>query len=98
MARREVRVTAGFFEQLDEQLPAERGPNGEPSATDFIAFALPDIIERFANQFDKLTEAVPGVPATRTYIGPGILIRAVAVYGILIDDDVIELTGITVDK
>lgn len=34
--RREVRVTEQFFEDLDRQLGDERGPTGEPSATDFL--------------------------------------------------------------
>ena len=34
--RRVVRVSQAFFDQLDEQLPPERGPEGEPSATDFV--------------------------------------------------------------
>jgi hypothetical protein len=39
-SRRIVRATAGFFEDLDRQLPSERGPNGEPSAHDFQVFEL----------------------------------------------------------
>jgi hypothetical protein len=35
--RRTVRATIGFFEDLDRQLGAERGPNGEPSTNDFQA-------------------------------------------------------------
>ena len=38
--RRVVRVSTDFFDQLDSQLGAERGPAGEPSATDFIVFDL----------------------------------------------------------
>ncbi len=33
--RREVRATLDFFHDLDRQLPSERGPNGEPSTSDF---------------------------------------------------------------
>jgi len=33
--RRVVRATPRFFEDLDRQLRAERGPNGEPSTNDF---------------------------------------------------------------
>jgi hypothetical protein len=98
VARRQVRVTAGFFDQLDAQLPAERGPRGEPSVTDFIAVVLPTIIDRFAEQFDDLPELVAGVTATRMFIGPGVLVRAIAVYGILSDDDVIDLVGIAINN
>ena len=98
MARRQVRVTAGFFDQLDAQLPAERGPQGEPSVTDFIAVVLPTIIDRFAEQFDDLPELVVGVAATRMFVGPGVLVRAIAVYGLLSDDDVVDLVGIAINN
>ena len=48
-------------------------------------------------RFDELPEVVPGVPATRMFLGPGVLIHAVAVYGVLTDDDVIELIGIATE-
>ncbi len=48
MTRREVRVADSFFEELDDQLTAERGANGEPSATDFLVIDLPAIVEEFA--------------------------------------------------
>lgn len=35
-----VRATAAFFEDLDRQLPAQRGANGEPSVNDFQVFEL----------------------------------------------------------
>lgn len=62
--RREVRVANSFFEELDSQLGPERGPNGEPSATDFIVIDLPRIIDEFARRFDELPEAVAGVVFT----------------------------------
>lgn len=33
--RRNVRATLDFFRDLDRQLRSERGPNGEPSTSDF---------------------------------------------------------------
>jgi len=42
--RREVRVAESFFEDLDLQLGGERGPNGEPSATDFLVVDLPAVV------------------------------------------------------
>ena len=47
-SRREVRATQFFFEQLDEQLGDERGPNGEPSSYDFQSYDLFAIVERLA--------------------------------------------------
>jgi hypothetical protein len=43
--RRPVRATYGFFEDVDRQLGAERGPNGEPSTTDFQTIDLLRIAE-----------------------------------------------------
>ena len=60
--RREVRVADSFFARLDEQFGTERGPSGEPSATDFIVIDLPAIVELFATTFDDLPEAIPGLP------------------------------------
>jgi len=77
-SRRVVRVTDSFFDQLDTYFGSERGPNGEPSATDFIVLELPAIVERFATDFDGLPEIVERVPAGRTLITSGVLVRAVA--------------------
>jgi len=46
--RRKVRATLDFFHDLDRQLPTERGPNGEPSTSDFQTFELLEIVEKFA--------------------------------------------------
>ncbi len=92
--RREVRVAQAFFDQLDGQLGHERGPDGEPSATDFLVVDLPGIVDNIGAEFDTLPEAVGGVGAARLHIGA--LVRAVVVTAILIDD-VIELIGIEVN-
>jgi hypothetical protein len=95
--RRIVRVTDAFFEQLDAQLGADRGPQGEPSATDFLVLELPPIVERIASGFDDLPEVVVGLPAARVLIAAGILVRGVAVYGLLVTDDTIDLIGVELD-
>jgi hypothetical protein len=97
VTRRQVRVTSGFFDQLDELFGRERGPNGEPSATDFIAFELPAIIDGFAERFDSLPEAVLGLPAARMFITSGVLVPIVVVFGLLADDGVIDLIGVSID-
>ena len=51
-----------FFEDLDRRLPAERGPNGEPSTNDFQVFNLLRIMEDFAANWDGLPELIPGRP------------------------------------
>jgi hypothetical protein len=97
VTHRQVRVTPGFFEQLDAQLPGERSPRGEPSATDFIAIELPTIIEHFAEHFDDLPEVVPGIEAARMLITPGVLVDVVVVYGLLTSGGVIDLIGMAID-
>lgn len=96
-SRRVVRVTDGFLDQLDTYFGSERGLNGEPSATDFIVLELPAIVERFATDFDGLPEIVEGVPAGRMLITSGVLVRAVAVFGLATSDISIDLIGITVE-
>ena len=96
--RRVVRVSPDFFDQLDGQLGAERGPAGEPSATDFVVADLPTIVERFAVHFDALPEAVEGVPDARVVVGTGEVVRAFVVYGLLLTDGAIELIGVDIDN
>lgn len=92
--RREVRVSPTFFDQLDRQLGPDRGPAGEPSATDFLVVDLPSVVERFATFFDALPDAVVGVPQARVLISTGRVVTAFAVYGLLIAGGAIELIGI----
>jgi hypothetical protein len=95
--RRVVRVTDAFFDQLDTYFGSDRGPNGEPSATDFIVLELPAIVERFAIDFDGLPQIIDGVPAGRMLITSGVLVRAVAVFGLATSDSSVDLVGITVE-
>lgn len=95
--RRVARVSSTFFDQLDEQLRTERGPAGEPSATDFTVIELPAVIERFAFGFESLPEMVDGASAGRMLIAPGLLVRAFAVYGMLLTDGSVELAGVTIE-
>ena len=76
---RTLRVTDTIFEHhLDEQLGLERGPNGEPSATDFLVMELPAIVERFATDFDGLPEIVSGLSAAQLLIATGVLAHGIA--------------------
>lgn len=60
-------------------------------ATDFLVIELPAVVERFAIGFDSLPEAVEGVAEARMVIGTGGLVRAFAVYGLLMSRDSVEL-------
>ena len=74
--RREVRATLDFFHDRDRQLTSERGPDGEPSTSDFQAFELLDIVEKFAVDFDVLPVLIPGRADYRILISTGVVVRA----------------------
>ena len=95
--RRGVRVTESFFEALDSRLGPDRSPEGAPSATDFLVLDLPPVVERFATDFDGLPEVVIGFAGARVLVASGILVRGMVVYGILVDDQMIELVDIDLD-
>lgn len=95
--RRIVRATAEFFGDLDAQLPSERGPNGEPSTSDFQVVELFPIIEEFATGFDDLPHLIPGRPEYRVLITSGILIARIAVTGQLASDGAVELVSLDLD-
>jgi hypothetical protein len=60
VSRRIVRITPDLFRKLDAQLPAERGPRGEPTAAEFAANDLLDIVETFAEEWDDLLKPYAG--------------------------------------
>ncbi len=95
--RRQVRATSGFFEDLDRQLGPERGPNGEPSTTDFQTIELLRIIDRFAEQFDDLPELIPDRSDYRVLLTSGMLVRPLNVVGQLAPDGAVELVSIDID-
>jgi len=96
-SRREVRATQAFFEELDSQLGAERGPNGEPSSYDFQSHELLAIVDRFAENWDRLPELIRDRSDYRVLVGAGMVVRAYVVTGQLAPDGAVELTGIEID-
>jgi hypothetical protein len=96
-ARRTVRATASFFEDVDRQFRADRGPRGEPSANDFEVFELLRIVETFATRFDELPELIRGRHEYRVLISAGMLIPRFAVVGQLALDGAVELVQLDVD-
>jgi hypothetical protein len=92
-----VRATLTFFADLDRQLRAERGPNGEPSTNDFQAFELLEIVERFATGFWQLPELIPGRTDYGLLIATGQLVRAFSVVGQLALDGAVELSSLEID-
>ena len=96
--RRIVRATAQFFEDLDRQLGAERGPNGEPSTNDFQVFELLRIVDRFATDWDALPELIVGRSDYRLFIGSGTLVAGFSVIGQLAADGSVELIQLDIDR
>jgi hypothetical protein len=98
VTRRVVQVLASPFEQLDLQLPSERGPEGEPSGAEFAASDLLDIVDAFATLWDELPCGSSGRPDYRDLITDTRLVYAVRVRGQLSPvDGAIELTDIVID-
>lgn len=97
MPRRRVRVAESFFEQLDDQLAEERGDDGTPSRVDFVVYELPEVVERFATDWDALPALEPGLGGGRMVVQFGILVHAFVAYGLLMPDDSIELIALTID-
>lgn len=95
--RYEVRASADFFKDLDRQLGSERGANGEPSTSDFQAFELLDIVERFATGFDDLPSLIPGRSDYRVLMSSGVLVRIYSVVGQLRPDGAVELIALDLD-
>lgn len=96
-ARRVVRATASFFEDLDRQLPAERGREGQPSAHDFQVFELIRIVDHFATSFDELPELILGRADYRVLISAGMLVARFAAVGQLAPDGAVELVQLDLD-
>ena len=96
--RRTVRATQRFFEDLDRQLPAERGPNGEPSTNDFQVLDLLRIVERFAVGWDDLPRLFSDRPQYRILIAAGNVVARFAVIGQLAPDGAVELVQLDIDS
>ncbi len=95
--RLRVRATAGFFRDLDRQLSSERGPNGEPSTSDFQSYELLRVVETFAIEFHNLPELIPGRADYRLLIASGTIVHAFSVLAQLAPDGAVELVQLIID-
>jgi hypothetical protein len=95
--RRSVRVAHEVFDRLDAVLGAERGPEGRPSANDFLAFELVEIIEVFANRFDALPRLIEQRSDYRILINRGTIVYAYAVTGQLGLDGAVEIIRVDLE-
>jgi hypothetical protein len=96
-----VHFTAGFFADLDRQLPASRRSR-VPSRADFLDQELSGIREWFSTRFEDLPPAVPGRTDYRQLITSGRVVAAMAVVGRLMPNgglytellpDMVEVLG-----
>ena len=97
VGRLRVRATLEFFQDLDRQLPAERGRNGEPSTHDFQVVELLPIVERFATEFHELPPLIDGRSDYRVLLASGTLVYALAVVGQLAPDGAVGLVQLDID-
>ena len=96
-ARRPVRVAHEVFDRLDAILGPERGPEGHPSANDFLTFELVEILDVFATSFDNLPRLIDQRDDYRILISKGTLVHAFAVIGQLNADETIEIVRVDID-
>jgi hypothetical protein len=97
VTRRSVRVDQQFFSDLDAQLGETRGPQGEPSSSDFLLLDLPTIADVFAESFDDLPALFTERADYRYLVTTGSLVAAAVVVGQLVADGTIVLVGIDID-
>ena len=98
MTRRVVRVAPEFFTSLDAQLPETRGASGEPTAAEFAASDLLEIVEAFATLWGQLMMPFPERADYRDLILTGRLVPYAVVRGQLSPvDGAVELIDIEID-
>ena len=97
MTRSAVRVGQTFFDDLDEQLREARGPQGEPSASDFLLIDLPVISATFAERFDELPPFCEGRADYRYLVATGKLVRSALVVGQRLPDGAIALVALEIE-
>jgi len=95
--RRVVRATPRFFEDLDRQFGADRGPNGEPSTNDFRVFELIRIVDRFAVDFDDFPRLIAERDDYRILVMSRTLVAGFSVIGQLAPDGAVELVQLDLD-
>ena len=96
-SRRAVRVAPHFFDELDAIFGPGRGPNGEPSSTDFLLIDLPLIADAFAERFAELQPMFADRDDYRLLVATGSLAKAALVTGQLLADGSIVLIEIEID-
>jgi hypothetical protein len=91
--RRTVRITEDFWVALELALPTGK----ELTWHAFASIDLPDVLERFAVEWDTLLPLIPGRSDYRILIGTGRVVVAYSVEAQLAPDGAVELVTVTVD-
>lgn len=91
-----VRFLQPFFDELDGQLPDQRGADGSPSATDFLLYELPPIRDLLASGFEECTLAAAGAEPLRVLIVSGTLVRSAAIYAYVSETNSVDVLGIEI--
>ncbi len=76
---------------------ANHGPNGEPSASDFLLVDLLTLSKVFTERFDEVPTLYPDRDDYRYLVASGLLVRAVTVTAQLAADGSIVVFGIDID-
>lgn len=95
--RRPVRVTEGFFEDLDALLPPERSSAGTPSTADLLLYEIPRILELVATDLGGSTAPIAGIHNIRVLITSGMLVQHIAAYAVLHDDESVEIIALEIE-
>jgi len=96
--RRVVRVSPAFFERLtsnSEVFAATLASRRRPTSWSSTSRRSSSASQR---NFEGLPEFMEGVGVARVLVATGRLVRAVAVYGLLVADNSVELIGIELDS
>jgi hypothetical protein len=94
---RAVRFTEEFFDRLDYLLPEDRGADGTPSVTDFLAFELPTIRDRLASDYERSTMSTADLDV-RVFVGAGVFVSTIALYTALEPSGVVAVFWINLGR
>jgi hypothetical protein len=97
-ARRTVRVTPRFFDDLDELLPPQRSATGTPPTADFLQYEIPRILERLATDLDGSTVPIAGTDDVRVLITSGMLLAQIAAYVVVHADGSVDLIALEIAR
>lgn len=95
MPDRIVRFAPQFFDRLDELLPAERSPDGAPSAADFLLYDLPRIRDQLASDFEGNTLPADETPL-RVWVGSGVVVSNAAIFAYVDDENTVEVISLLI--